>query len=458
MSSKKKASENAGADSETAVEAAVLVAAQEAIMETTAKDEHPQEDGGDKKDPTSAAATGTTKKSAGAEDEPASNKKLKSSITPTTDTTGVASAASKASPSSSASLQVYNDSFYTQVQTYYSSSQNLFAGVLLEFLKYTGSAQLHAQVFDLIAASQQDELKRVVTVDIWERVQRYVDDWNSSKKKKGKQHKAGSSSSHVMFTEADLPNLTNPTAQYISAAVAASEVAAAHGFQAPELKDSKKKAASPGGKNSSSTKRKRQSSTTSRTAAAVSASLMPPSLLQRRYLEGEPGENDVKFGRGGGTNNHKGNILYLLEKLKLQVPYTLIATQKGKTAISQQLVDTIHAKGGRFVARDDSNDESKDARWFEVDDSVARRKASQTLREDKTPRDQEAKRKTLLRKLHDLEQQPQPTEARPLTVQEQKASETLLELNAGAAAGAGGGASPPVPPPPNGNSATTATV
>ena len=456
MSSKKKASESkadgAGADSETAVEAAVLVAAQEAIMETsTTKDD------GDEKDPAPAStATGTAKKSTGSEDEPVS-KKLKSSaaaadaaVTATDTAAAAASAASKASPSSSSALKDFNDSFYQQVQTYYASSKNLFAGVLLEFLKYTASSQLHAQVFDLIAASQQDELKRVVTVDIWERVQRYVDDWNGSKKKKGKQHKA---SSHIMFIEADLPNLTNPAAQYLAAA--ASEVAAAHGFQAPELKDSKKKATSPGGKNS--TKRKRQSSTT-RTAAAVSASLMSPSLLTRRYLEGEPSENDVKFGRGGGTNNHKGNILYLLEKLKLQVPYTLIATQKGKTAISQQLVDTIHAKGGRFVARDDSNDEDKDARWFEVDDSVARRKASQTLREDKTPRDQEAKRKTLLRKLHDLEHSATAAgaqEARPLTVQEQKASETLLELNAGAAA-AGGGASPPVPPP-NGTSAT-ATV
>ena len=107
----------------------------------------------------------------------------------------------------------------------------------------------------------------------------------------------------------------------------------------------------------------------------------------------------VLFGRGGGTNNHKGNILYLLQKLKLQVPYTLIATQKGKTALSQQLVDYVHAQGGRFVAREDTD------RWFEVDDATARRKASQTLREDKTPRDQESKRKTLWRKWADLEHQ-----------------------------------------------------
>ena len=185
----------------------------------------------------------------------------------------------------------------------------------------------------------------------------------------------------------------------------------------------------------------------------------------------------VLFGRGGGTNNHRGNILYLLHKLKLQVPYTLVATQKGKKALSQQLVNYVHARGGRFVARED------DDRWFEVDDATARRKASQTLREDKTPRDQESKRKTLWRKWADLEHQLQQPEQQqqqqhmsedtetdnsnsikiaenisgsgslapkdiavlegstsdkdveasathPLSLQEQKAGETLLELNA----------------------------
>lgn len=144
--------------------------------------------------------------------------------------------------------------------------------------------------------------------------------------------------------------------------------------------------------------------------------------------------------------------MYLLEKLKLQIPYTLLATQKGKTAISQQLVETVHRMGGRFVARDDD-----DIRWYEVDDSVARRKASQTLREDKTPSDQESKRKTLLRKLKDMDQQPQQPGSTPVvsvtsttnhlsnheaksagaSLDEQKASETLLELNSCTASGGG---------------------
>lgn len=54
------------------------------------------------------------------------------------------------------------------------------------------------------------------------------------------------------------------------------------------------------------------------------------------------------------------------------------------------------------MAREDTD------RWFEVDDATACRKACQTLRENKTPRDQKFKRKMLWRKWVDLEQQQQP--------------------------------------------------
>lgn len=148
-----------------------------------------------------------------------------------------------------------------------------------------------------------------------------------------------------------------------------------------------------------------------------------------QYLSGEPLESDVKYGRGGGTNNHKGNIMYLLDKLKLQAGYTLLATQKGKKVISQELVDIVHKRGGRFVAREEDT-----GRWYIVDDTIARKKASQTLREDKTPEEQETKRNTLLIKIDEIAydsktQKWQPV-APPLSAQEQKASQTLLEFNA----------------------------
>jgi len=319
-------------------------------------------------------------------------------------------------------LEKYNTLFYSQIQSHY-NTENVFAGVLLEFLKFTAATELHAQVFDLICASKQEQLKGVVTVDTWERVQKYVDSLHQKKE-------STDADGPAMFTVDDLSKLQTPT-----------WILTEHGFGTPSatLTDG------------ASTKKKTASSSkTTATASGKRKRLTPsnarlPPKQSRQYLDSEPTENDVKFGRGGGTNNHKGNILYLLHKLKLQVPYSLIATQKGKTAISQQLVNWVHdTQHGRFVAREDD-----DPRWFIVDDTVARRKASQTLREDKTPRDQELKRKTLLRKLADLgaappvvatdgDAVPEPKKTRQMSLQEQKAGQTLLELNASAAAAAAG--------------------
>ena len=74
------------------------------------------------------------------------------------------------------------------------------------------------------------------------------------------------------------------------------------------------------------------------------------------------------------------------------------ALKDDKTAISQELVDAIHAAGGRFLKlNDDDNNNSssrnnKASRWYEVDNTTARKKASQTLREVNTPEFRAAKR------------------------------------------------------------------
>lgn len=116
---------------------------------------------------------------------------------------------------------------------------------------------------------------------------------------------------------------------------------------------------------------------------------------------------------------------YLLEKLRLQPPYTLLATGRGKTCISMQLVDAVHSWGGRFVAKDDKTDQ-----WFEVDLSTARRKASQTLREDKTPAEQDQKRLLLTRKLEELERHSRKRQKTNHIVGDTLlVGETLLQLN-----------------------------
>lgn len=93
----------------------------------------------------------------------------------------------------------------------------------------------------------------------------------------------------------------------------------------------------------------------------------------------EPTDLDVLLGRGGRTNHHPGNKLYLEVKEEIQPRY-LAALKTDKTAISQELVDRVHDWGGKFLQLDESNN-----RWFEVTNIKARKKASQTLRELNTP-------------------------------------------------------------------------
>lgn len=105
----------------------------------------------------------------------------------------------------------------------------------------------------------------------------------------------------------------------------------------------------------------------------------------------KPGLHDVLLGRGGGTNNHSGNIKFrkLVNEHKMRY---LACSKVEKPKVARQVV-LLWRKlepPGRFLAR---RDESKrgagsvkatDNVWFEVGDKKAREKASQCLRE-RTP-------------------------------------------------------------------------
>lgn len=99
-------------------------------------------------------------------------------------------------------------------------------------------------------------------------------------------------------------------------------------------------------------------------------------------------DRDVLLGRGGRTNNHPGNKKYLQIKDEVQVRY-LKADKNEKTAISQELVDIVHNWGGRFLKLDDGTED----KWFEVPNIIARKKASQSLREINTADVRAAKRR-----------------------------------------------------------------
>jgi hypothetical protein len=123
-------------------------------------------------------------------------------------------------------------------------------------------------------------------------------------------------------------------------------------------------------KNTSCTKRKRSR-----------PNLEPP---QKVFVE--PIDLDVLMGRGGRTNHHPGNKKYLDAKEGIQDRY-MAANKNAKTAISQELVDQVHAWGGRFLKMDEAAQQ-----WYPVVNIVARKKASQTLREINSAEERAAKR------------------------------------------------------------------
>lgn len=87
------------------------------------------------------------------------------------------------------------------------------------------------------------------------------------------------------------------------------------------------------------------------------------------------GPYDVLLGRGGQTNNNSGNVRFRDIVTSKQLVY-LESKKKEKKVIAQQCVDAVHAKGGRFLKRDDAS-----GSWLEIPAKKAATKASQCLRE-----------------------------------------------------------------------------
>jgi hypothetical protein len=101
-----------------------------------------------------------------------------------------------------------------------------------------------------------------------------------------------------------------------------------------------------------------------------------------------PGLHDVLLGRGGGTNNHDGNVLFrkLVNEHKMRY---LACSKVDKPKVAREVVQLWRKMSppGRFLNRKDESKRGpgsvKDAEnvWFEVGDKKAREKASQCLRE-----------------------------------------------------------------------------
>lgn len=91
----------------------------------------------------------------------------------------------------------------------------------------------------------------------------------------------------------------------------------------------------------------------------------------------EPHENDVMYGRGGGTNHHKGNKEYrkMVEDRKLEY---VNSKRLDKPLVALEIIRIWRAKlpPGRFLKQNE-----KTGNWDDVGDKKAREKTSQALRE-----------------------------------------------------------------------------
>jgi hypothetical protein len=97
----------------------------------------------------------------------------------------------------------------------------------------------------------------------------------------------------------------------------------------------------------------------------------------------EPGINDVLCGRGGGTNNHIGNRRFRM-LVNEHKPRYFAAGKLDKPKVAREVMIMWRKQDppGRFLIKDSSS-----KLWSDVGDQKAREKASQCLRERRTPCD-----------------------------------------------------------------------
>mmetsp|Transcript_18072 Transcript_18072/g.25530 ORF Transcript_18072/g.25530 Transcript_18072/m.25530 type:complete len:838 (+) Transcript_18072:185-2698(+) len=91
----------------------------------------------------------------------------------------------------------------------------------------------------------------------------------------------------------------------------------------------------------------------------------------------DPHENDVLFGRGGGTNHHEGNKRYrkMIEKRRLSY---VTSKRLDKPQIALEVIREWRGQSppGRFLKFDEAS-----KTWYDVGDNKAKEKTSQGLRE-----------------------------------------------------------------------------
>jgi hypothetical protein len=95
-----------------------------------------------------------------------------------------------------------------------------------------------------------------------------------------------------------------------------------------------------------------------------------------------PAEIDIQCGRGGGSNNHLGNILFLRVVHHNKGVYKRIKRSEHKRFLAESIIQALQARGAQFVQQD-----RKDGTWKEIPHDRAVTKVLQALREREHNRD-----------------------------------------------------------------------
>lgn len=97
----------------------------------------------------------------------------------------------------------------------------------------------------------------------------------------------------------------------------------------------------------------------------------------RTQIVKEPTENDVKAGRGNGTNRHPGNLYFRTIVEKQKSAYTSSTGDDEKRKIISDIIEQIESLNGRFL-KEDTNSSGL---WYVMDYRQKVRKIGQALRE-----------------------------------------------------------------------------
>jgi hypothetical protein len=106
----------------------------------------------------------------------------------------------------------------------------------------------------------------------------------------------------------------------------------------------------------------------------------PPTQLQLKIEENQVSVHDVLMGRKGRSNSYPGNRRYLKEARRMQMQYAKASNYREKMNVSQELINLVRQRGGRFLQLDFDT-----ILWNEVDNQTARKKARDALRDHLRP-------------------------------------------------------------------------